>query len=60
MVRDPYAAIGEQSERIREHMVLPVALVDARLERIEALTPRINAFITVTADAARAAATAAE
>jgi len=60
MTRDPYAAIGEQSERIREHMVSPVALVGACLKRIDALNPRINAFITVTADAARAAATAAE
>src|SRR5262249_3006766 len=60
MTLDLYAPISEVSERIREHTVSPVALVEAILNRIEAITPRLNAFITVTSGAARAAAAAAE
>jgi aspartyl-tRNA(Asn)/glutamyl-tRNA(Gln) amidotransferase subunit A len=45
---------------IRTKRVSPVAVVDAVLERIEALQPTVNAFITVTADEARDAARRAE
>ena len=38
----------------------PVELTQAALERISALNPRLNAFITVLEDHARAAAKAAE
>ena len=45
---------------IRRRQVSPVELVEAVLARIEATRPTLNAFITVTADAARAEARAAE
>src|SRR5207342_2932112 len=45
---------------IRSKEISPVAVVDAVLARIEALSPTVNAFITVTADEARAAARRAE
>jgi aspartyl-tRNA(Asn)/glutamyl-tRNA(Gln) amidotransferase subunit A len=38
----------------------PVELTEATLQRIERLNPRLSAFLTVTADLARAAARAAE
>jgi Asp-tRNA(Asn)/Glu-tRNA(Gln) amidotransferase A subunit family amidase len=48
------------ARRIRSKEVSPVAVVDATLQRIEALQPRVNAFITVTGDEARDAARRAE
>ena len=57
---DPHASIHEVSARIRERTLSPAIVVDACLARIEALNPRLNAFITVTADAARVAANVAE
>jgi len=45
---------------IRTKEVSPVSVVDATLQRIEALQPRVNAFITVTADLARDEARRAE
>jgi aspartyl-tRNA(Asn)/glutamyl-tRNA(Gln) amidotransferase subunit A len=48
------------ARRIRTKEVSPVAVVDATLQRIEALQPSVNAFITVTADEARDAARRAE
>ena len=45
---------------IRARKLSPVELIDAYLARIEALNPRTNAFITVTADLARRQAAAAE
>ena len=48
------------ARRIRAREVSPVEVVDVTLRRIEALQPTVNAFITVTADEARAAARAAE
>ena len=38
----------------------PVALTEAALARIAALDPKLNAFITITADRARRAAALAE
>ena len=46
--------------RIRSRALSPVELTRAVLERIERVNPKINAFCTVTADAALAAARAAE
>src|SRR5262245_52440918 len=48
------------ARQIRTKQVSPVAVVDAVLQRIEALQPKVNAFITVTADEAREAARRAE
>src|SRR5262245_22915417 len=59
-IRQPYATIHEVSTQIRRRVISPVALIEACLARIEALNPRLNAFITVAAEAARAAASAAE
>jgi aspartyl-tRNA(Asn)/glutamyl-tRNA(Gln) amidotransferase subunit A len=52
--------IAGLSERIRVGTVSPTEVVDGCLERIEALNPKLNAFITVMADEAREAATAAD
>lgn len=48
------------ARQIRTKEVSPVAVVEAVLQRIEALQPTVNAFITVTADEAREAARRAE
>lgn len=54
------ASIGELSTRIRAGTLSPIALLDQCLSRIETLNPRLNAFITVTADLAREQARAAD
>ncbi len=45
------------AQQIRTKEVSSVEVVEAGLRRIETLKPTVNAFITVTADEARAAAT---
>jgi aspartyl-tRNA(Asn)/glutamyl-tRNA(Gln) amidotransferase subunit A len=50
----------ELAALIRKKKVSPVEVVDAVLDRIERVNPRLNAYVTVTADQARAAARAAE
>jgi aspartyl-tRNA(Asn)/glutamyl-tRNA(Gln) amidotransferase subunit A len=45
---------------LRSKQLSPVELVDTVLERIEALEPKLNAIVTLTADSARKAAKAAE
>ncbi|WP_165971404.1 amidase [Cupriavidus sp. L7L] len=52
--------IAELGARLRQGTLSPVAIVEACLDRIEALDTRLHAFVTVTADQARAAARAAE
>ena len=52
--------LGEASELIRSRKVSPVELTQACLSRIERLNPKLNAFITVTADSALAQAHEAE
>src|SRR5262249_16028328 len=44
--------ILEAAEMLRSRKISPVELTRASLEKIEALTPVLNAFITVTADLA--------
>jgi aspartyl-tRNA(Asn)/glutamyl-tRNA(Gln) amidotransferase subunit A len=55
-----YTPATDLIPRIRSKALSPVELTRAVLERIEAVNPRINAFCTVTADAALAAARQAE
>jgi aspartyl-tRNA(Asn)/glutamyl-tRNA(Gln) amidotransferase subunit A len=50
----------ELAAMIRKRKVSPVDVVDAALDRIEKLNPRLNAFVTVTDTAARREAKAAE
>jgi aspartyl-tRNA(Asn)/glutamyl-tRNA(Gln) amidotransferase subunit A len=55
-----FASIYELAPRLAAKELSPVELTEAALARIEQLEPQLNAFITVTAEAARAAARAAE
>jgi aspartyl-tRNA(Asn)/glutamyl-tRNA(Gln) amidotransferase subunit A len=48
--------IAETAPLIRERKLSPVELTGACLTRVEAVEPRINAFITVTAEEARTSA----
>ncbi|MGH2587283.1 MAG: amidase [Dehalococcoidia bacterium] len=52
--------LSEAAESIRAGELSPVALTEALLARIERLNPVLNAFITVTADEALAAARTAQ
>ncbi|HEV2289440.1 MAG TPA: amidase [Candidatus Acidoferrales bacterium] len=55
-----YLTISEAAALLRRKKLSPVELTEAALERIAALNPRLNAFITVTAERARKEARAAE
>src|SRR5258708_30630929 len=59
MVPD-YLTIAEASRLIEKRELSPVELVDSRLDRIARLDGRLNSFIRVLADQARADARAAE
>lgn len=52
--------IAELGEKIAGREISPVEVTEAHLERIDALNPKLNAFITVAHDRARAEAKAAE
>ena len=54
------ASANELARQIRARVVSPVEVVNAFLERIERVNPLINAYVTVTAELALAAATSAE
>ena len=54
------ATIQHLAKLIKTQKVSPVKVVDACLKRIEALNPKLNAFITVLADQAREQARTAE
>ena len=45
-----FQSVAKLATLIRRHKVSPVELTTAFLERITALDPQLNAFITVTAD----------
>ena len=51
---------GEMVELYRSRALSPVEAVDAQLARIQALDPKLNCYITVTAERARARAKEAE
>jgi aspartyl-tRNA(Asn)/glutamyl-tRNA(Gln) amidotransferase subunit A len=55
-----FRSAGELAELVRSKEVSPVEIADAFLARIEELNPRLNAFITVTAEEARSDAREAE
>jgi aspartyl-tRNA(Asn)/glutamyl-tRNA(Gln) amidotransferase subunit A len=55
-----FAGIAELAPRLAAKELSPVEVTEATLARIEQLEPKLNAFITVTADSARAVARAAE
>jgi aspartyl-tRNA(Asn)/glutamyl-tRNA(Gln) amidotransferase subunit A len=55
-----FASAAELAALIAQRVVSPVEIVDIVLDRIERAQPTLNAFITVCADDARAAAKTAE
>src|SRR5262245_3519783 len=55
-----YATIRDLGERFRRRALSPVELTESLLTRIEKLAPVLHAFVTLTADRARADARAAE
>lgn len=55
-----YTPATELGRLIRRREVSPVEIADAVLQRIERLNPKLNAFLTVTADLARDLARASE
>ena len=55
-----YMSIAEVSEMLRQRKVSPVDLTIACLKRIELLNPKLNAFITITANSALKEAKQAE
>jgi Asp-tRNA(Asn)/Glu-tRNA(Gln) amidotransferase A subunit family amidase len=55
-----FTSATELAVAIRAKQLSPVDIVDALLTRIETLNPRLNAFLAVDADGARAAARVAE
>ena len=55
-----FATVADVAPLIRQREISPVEVTDAVLARIDRLNPTLNAFITVTADAARQAAIEAE
>jgi aspartyl-tRNA(Asn)/glutamyl-tRNA(Gln) amidotransferase subunit A len=48
-----FLGLAEAARLIETRQLSPVELVEDQLERIEALDPQINAYITVTAELAR-------
>src|ERR1043165_1999643 len=55
-----YSGVHDLSERIRRKQISPVEVVDAFLQRIEALNPKLSAYLTLTASSARERAKRAE
>lgn len=55
-----YLSLAEMAESIRAKQISPVRLVDAHLSRISEVNPKLNAFVTVDAERARAQAKSAE
>lgn len=55
-----FASAIDLATLVREKKISPVEVIDAFLARIEKINPQLNAYVTVTADLARAAAKRAE
>ncbi len=58
--RIAFASIAELSKLLRGHALSPVELTEIFLRRIERLNPKLNAYLTITADRAMADARRAE
>ncbi|HKW64488.1 MAG TPA: amidase [Candidatus Acidoferrum sp.] len=56
----PFSTIAEIAASIRSKKLSPAELVESHLSRIESLQPKLNAFVHLDADAARAQARATE
>ncbi len=55
----PFPTIAQASRAIRDQQISPLELTQICLQRIEAINPTVNAFITLTAESALAKAHAA-
>lgn len=55
-----YCSLSEMAAMVRAGKISPVELVEAHLERIERLNPKLNAFTTVDSERAHSQAKAAE
>src|SRR5687768_16315372 len=55
-----YSGVHDLSQRIRRKEISPVEIVDGFLKRIDALNPRLSAYLTLTAQSARETAKRAE
>jgi len=60
LLNDENLTIAKMAPLIRKKKISPVELTETFLERIQQLQPKLNAFITVTADLARKKARQAE
>jgi|KBSMisStandDraft_5_1062788.scaffolds.fasta_scaffold42383_4 aspartyl-tRNA(Asn)/glutamyl-tRNA(Gln) amidotransferase subunit A len=55
-----YRGVHDLAGHVQRREISPVEIVDAYLQRIEALNPRLSAYLTLTADSAREEALRAE
>lgn len=55
-----FSSLAEFAAEVRARTISPVELVEAHLARIERLNPKLNAFITIDSEGARAQARASE
>ena len=56
----PYGTLSEITQEIRSKKISPVEIVELHLRRIEALQPKLNAFVHLDSEGAREQARAAE
>ena len=56
----PYGSLAEITQEIRSKKISPVEIVELHLRRIEALQPKLNAFVHLDSEGAREQARAAE
>jgi len=56
----PYGTLAEITQEIRSKKISPVEIVELHLKRIEALQPKLNAFVHLDPEGAREQARAAE
>jgi Asp-tRNA(Asn)/Glu-tRNA(Gln) amidotransferase A subunit family amidase len=60
MTMSPFPSIAEIAAGVRARKISPVEIIDAHLQRVESCRPKLNAFVHLDADRARAQARAAE